>query len=193
MWVNYNDLTATSLGVTVSKGNHPQMAASFRLVNYYYWPIHTYMLACMHASIHTYIHACIHPSIHPSIHKYIHPFIHPSIHTYIHTIYIYIIYEIYIYIIISLYIPFNGVYYFNGASSAVAISCRRPGLFRVAFLVDLHGTAPRRTSCWDHRTSPWRKWRKLTEFINKMVDLSNKNSFIKKIRVFVDWLKVSAI
>ena len=25
-WVNYNDLTATSLGIMVSKGNHPQMA-----------------------------------------------------------------------------------------------------------------------------------------------------------------------
>ena len=75
-------------------------------------------------------------------------------------------YEIYL----PFCIPFNGVYYFNGAS-AVAISCRRPGLFRVAFLVDLHGTAPRRTSCWDHGTSPWRKWRKLTEFINRMVDL----------------------
>jgi len=26
IWVNYNDLTATSLGIMVSKGNHPQMA-----------------------------------------------------------------------------------------------------------------------------------------------------------------------
>ena len=25
-WVNYNDLTATSLGIMVSIGNHPQMA-----------------------------------------------------------------------------------------------------------------------------------------------------------------------
>jgi len=25
-WVNYNDLTATSLGIMVSKGHHPQMA-----------------------------------------------------------------------------------------------------------------------------------------------------------------------
>jgi hypothetical protein len=25
IWVNYNDLTATSLGIMVSKGNHPQM------------------------------------------------------------------------------------------------------------------------------------------------------------------------
>ena len=25
-WVNYNDLTATSLGMMVSKGNHPNMA-----------------------------------------------------------------------------------------------------------------------------------------------------------------------
>jgi len=26
IWANYNDLTATSLGMMVSKGNHPQMA-----------------------------------------------------------------------------------------------------------------------------------------------------------------------
>jgi len=26
VWVNYNDLTATSLEIMVSKGNHPQMA-----------------------------------------------------------------------------------------------------------------------------------------------------------------------
>ena len=26
IWVNYNDLTATSLGMIVSKGNHPNMA-----------------------------------------------------------------------------------------------------------------------------------------------------------------------
>jgi len=26
IWGNYNDLTATSLGMMVSKGNHPQMA-----------------------------------------------------------------------------------------------------------------------------------------------------------------------
>ena len=25
-WVNYNDLTATSLGIMVIQGNHPQMA-----------------------------------------------------------------------------------------------------------------------------------------------------------------------
>ena len=25
IWVNYNDLTATSLEIMVSKGNHPQM------------------------------------------------------------------------------------------------------------------------------------------------------------------------
>ena len=31
IWVNYNDLTATSL---VDKGNHPKMAQNFRLVNY---------------------------------------------------------------------------------------------------------------------------------------------------------------
>ena len=27
IWLNYNDLTATSLGIMVSKGNHPQMAS----------------------------------------------------------------------------------------------------------------------------------------------------------------------
>ena len=37
-WVNYNELTATSLEIMVSKGNHPQMAARFRLVNYYNLP-----------------------------------------------------------------------------------------------------------------------------------------------------------
>lgn len=26
IWANYNDLTATSLEIMVSKGNHPQMA-----------------------------------------------------------------------------------------------------------------------------------------------------------------------
>jgi len=26
IWVNYNDLTTTSLAIMVSKGNHPQMA-----------------------------------------------------------------------------------------------------------------------------------------------------------------------
>ena len=26
IWANYNDLTATSLGIMVNKGNHPQMA-----------------------------------------------------------------------------------------------------------------------------------------------------------------------
>jgi hypothetical protein len=26
IWVNYNDLTATSLEIMVSKGNHPQIA-----------------------------------------------------------------------------------------------------------------------------------------------------------------------
>ena len=38
IWVNYNDLTATSPEIIVSKGNHPQMAARFRLVKYYNLP-----------------------------------------------------------------------------------------------------------------------------------------------------------
>ena len=39
IWVNYNDLTVRpSPGIMVSKGNHPQMAARFRLVNYYNLP-----------------------------------------------------------------------------------------------------------------------------------------------------------
>ena len=31
-----HDLTATSLGIMVNKGNHPQMAELFRLVKYYF-------------------------------------------------------------------------------------------------------------------------------------------------------------
>ena len=38
IWVNYNELTTSSLEIIVSKGNHPQMAARFRLVNYYNLP-----------------------------------------------------------------------------------------------------------------------------------------------------------
>ena len=38
IWANYNDLTTTSLEIIVSKGNHPQMAQQFRLVNYYNLP-----------------------------------------------------------------------------------------------------------------------------------------------------------
>ena len=38
VWVNYNELTTSSLEIMVSKGNHPQMAARFRLVNYYNLP-----------------------------------------------------------------------------------------------------------------------------------------------------------
>ena len=35
IWVNYNDLTVLpNPGNMVSKGNHPQMAARLRLVNY---------------------------------------------------------------------------------------------------------------------------------------------------------------
>ena len=30
IWVNYNDLTATSLEIMLNKGNHPQMAELFR-------------------------------------------------------------------------------------------------------------------------------------------------------------------
>ena len=37
-WINYNELTTSSLEIIVSKGNHPQMAARFRLVNYYNLP-----------------------------------------------------------------------------------------------------------------------------------------------------------
>ena len=33
IWVNYNELTTSSLEIMVSKGNHPQMAQQFRLVN----------------------------------------------------------------------------------------------------------------------------------------------------------------
>ena len=42
IWVNYNELTTSSLEIIVSKGNHPQMAEQFRLVNYYNLPRHIY-------------------------------------------------------------------------------------------------------------------------------------------------------
>ena len=38
IWVNYNDLTATSQEIMVNKGNHPQMAELFSLVKYYNLP-----------------------------------------------------------------------------------------------------------------------------------------------------------
>ena len=38
-WVNYNDLTVLpNPGIMVNKGNYPQMAARFRLVNCYNLP-----------------------------------------------------------------------------------------------------------------------------------------------------------
>ena len=50
IWVNYNDLTATSLGIMVNKGNHPQMAL-IRLVKYYNLPRYIY--------IYIFIYICI--------------------------------------------------------------------------------------------------------------------------------------
>ena len=46
IWVNYNDLTATSLEIMVSTGNDPQMAQQFRLVKYYHLPRYMYRLNC---------------------------------------------------------------------------------------------------------------------------------------------------
>ena len=44
IWVNCNDLTSRpSPGIMVSKGNHPQVAQQFRLVNYYNLPIYIYI------------------------------------------------------------------------------------------------------------------------------------------------------
>ena len=44
IWLNYNELTTSSLEIIVSKGNHPQMAARFRLVNYYNLPRYMFLL-----------------------------------------------------------------------------------------------------------------------------------------------------
>ena len=46
IWVNYNDLTATSLEIMVSKGNHPQMPY-FRLVKYYFTQIVWWFMTMM--------------------------------------------------------------------------------------------------------------------------------------------------
>jgi hypothetical protein len=43
-WVNYNDLTVTSLEIMVSIGNDPQMAQPFRIVKYYNLPRCVYIL-----------------------------------------------------------------------------------------------------------------------------------------------------
>jgi hypothetical protein len=43
IWVNYNDLTATTLEITVNRGNHPQIAQQFRIVKYYNLPIYICM------------------------------------------------------------------------------------------------------------------------------------------------------
>ena len=42
IWVNYNDLTATSLEIMVSKGNYPQLALI--QVNEYYNLLYIYIL-----------------------------------------------------------------------------------------------------------------------------------------------------
>ena len=48
IWVNYNDLTATSLGMMASRGDYPQMAQHFRSVKYYNLPRYIYPYAlCM--------------------------------------------------------------------------------------------------------------------------------------------------
>ena len=43
IWVNHNDLTATSLEIMVNKGNHPLLWPYFRLVNYYDLPRYIYI------------------------------------------------------------------------------------------------------------------------------------------------------
>ena len=55
IWVNYNDRTLFSLTIIiVSKGNHPQMAALFRLVKYYNLPRYTYIIY-IHIWMYIYI------------------------------------------------------------------------------------------------------------------------------------------
>ena len=53
VWVNYNELTMSSLEIIVSKGNHPQMAARFRLVNYYNLPRMVWNIVHGTLSLHT--------------------------------------------------------------------------------------------------------------------------------------------
>ena len=55
IWVNYNELTTSSLEIMVSKGNHPQMAARFRLVKYYNLPriLESYSWECRVVRLHS--------------------------------------------------------------------------------------------------------------------------------------------
>ena len=49
IWVNFITTSLFSLtGIMVSKGNHPQMAARFRLVKYYILPIYIYTCNMQH-------------------------------------------------------------------------------------------------------------------------------------------------
>ena len=50
IWVNYNDLTATSLEVMVNKGNHPQMA----LINLNY-TLPIYICICPYNYVNIYM------------------------------------------------------------------------------------------------------------------------------------------
>ena len=54
IWVNYNELTTSSLEIIVSQRNHPQMAARFRLVNYYNLPRSMSILPSILSIYHQY-------------------------------------------------------------------------------------------------------------------------------------------
>ena len=99
LWVNYNDLTATSLEIIVNKGNHPQMAQQFRLVKYYNLPRYNviYLLDPTSTIFPSYSHYISHyiPHYVSIIYHYIDiPIIYPL---YSHHIFIYYI-LVYIYI-----------------------------------------------------------------------------------------------
>ena len=57
VWVNYNDLTATEACNNAQfLGNHPKMAARFRLVNYYNFPDQAWVLNGVNGKIIYTVH-----------------------------------------------------------------------------------------------------------------------------------------
>ena len=57
IWVNYNDLTATSLEIMASKRNHPKIALFQVSELLSFTQIYVYTYVYLHMYIHMYIHS----------------------------------------------------------------------------------------------------------------------------------------
>ena len=75
---DYNDLTATSLGIMVSKGNHPQMAL-IQLSEILYFT----QTMCMNIYIYLFIYIYIYIERETCVYTYIEKYVYIYIYTYI--------------------------------------------------------------------------------------------------------------